>query len=130
MDSLLLQDWISVADNGPTSPGIAQGAPGYIDVSEYQDLVFYLHVPSPITSGPLPQIEYQTSPSADDASFLPMVVVPSTFLGGGVLVTTVLGKYASVPPAKYVRWFCSNGTNGGYQAQCTFRIWMSGVRMP
>jgi hypothetical protein len=128
MDSMLLQDWISVADNSQeVGAGIAQGAPGYIDVSEYQDLVFYLHVPSPITSGPLPQIEYQTSPCADDASFLPMVTVPSTFLGGGILVTPVLGKYAAVPPAKYVRWYCGGG---GYFQQCTFRIWMSGVRMP
>jgi hypothetical protein len=128
LDSLLLQDWVSVADNSSSgSLGIAQGAPGYIDISEYQDLVFYLHVASPISSGPLPQIAYQTAPDADEASFLTMLNVPTSFVGGGVIVNTIVGKYATIPPAKYVRWFCGGS---GYSVACTFRIWMSGVRLP
>ena len=131
MDSLLLQDWVTVSNGGAgNQSAVAQGAPGYLDVSEYEDLVFYLHIATPISPSipptpNIPLISYQTAPSAEDSAFLTMFQLPNSFLGGGTRADVVLGRYALVPPAKYVRWICS-GT--GYI--CTFRIWVAGFRLP
>jgi hypothetical protein len=126
VDTLLLQDWVTVADNNPVSTGIAQSAASYLDISEYQDLVFFLNVTTPIQGGPLPQIEYQTAPVAEESAFLPMLLVPSSFTGGP-RADAVLGRFSRVPPAKYVRWFCGGN---GYTQSCTFSIWVAGYRLP
>jgi len=124
MNSLLLQDWVSVA-NATSLPTVAQGAAGYLDVSEYQDLVFFLsapQLPNPI------QLLYQTSPTAKDSDFVTMLsLVAPAGVNSLQQANAILGSYSYVPPAKYVRWACF-GT-GGPSYQCTFRIWVAGYRI-
>jgi hypothetical protein len=126
MDSLLLQDWTTVNNNN--SGVVTQGAPSYLDVSEYHDLAFYLHLPSGITTGGgtgLPLLQYQTAPVAEESAFQVMFQTPGTFTGG-TRVDVIRGSYSPVPPSKYVRWVCiGTGYNG-----CTFRIWVVGYRLP
>src|SRR5260370_15255274 len=106
MDALLLQDWATFSlVGGGASSKITQGAPGYLDVSEYHDLVFYLHVATSVAAGGIPVIQYQTAPTAEDSGFLTLFQTPSTF-AGGTRVDVILGSYSPVPPSKYVRWMC------------------------
>jgi hypothetical protein len=126
MDSLLLQDWVTIANSvqatGAT-PTLTQGATGYLDVSEFQDLVFYFDAKE--VTNPT-KILYQTSPTAEDSDFLTMLTIaPPAGIGAVQQTNTVLGKYSLVPPAKYVRWLCS-----GTDYYCTFRIWIAGYRVP
>ena len=118
MDALVLQDWLTV-QTGSEPSNITQGAPGYLDVSDYQDLVFYLHVPTPIITG-IPTFQYQTAPVAEESAFLTMYQTPASFTGG-TRTDAILGSYSPIPPARYVRWVCAGN---GYQ--CTFRILVAG----
>jgi hypothetical protein len=120
MDSLLLQDWTTVSA-GTAVAGITQGAPGYLDVSEYHDLVFYLHVATAVSG--IPIIQYQTAPVAEESAFLTMFQTPASF-SGGTRVDKILGSYSPIPPSKYVRWACA-----GNSYTCTFRVWVSGYRL-
>jgi len=126
MDSLLLQDWITIANSVNASgatPTLTQGSVGYLDVSEYQDVVFYFHAQQ--ISNPT-KILYQTSPTAEDSEFLTMLTIaPAAGVGEVLQANAILGKYSLVPPAKYVRWLCF-----GTDYFCTFRIWIAGYRVP
>src|SRR5260370_12706322 len=78
MDALLLQDWATVSlVGGGASSKITQGAPGYLDVSEYHDLVFYLHVATSVAAGGIPAIPYPTAPTRGDPGFLSKFLTPS-----------------------------------------------------
>jgi hypothetical protein len=122
MDALLLQDWVTLQTGGnPAS--LTQSAACYLDVSDYHDLVFFIDA-SEMSQPANPIIQYQTAPVAEDSLFVPMLSLPSSFTGG-VRADVILGSYALVPPARYVRWKCL----GSYAWQCTFRIWVAGSRL-
>jgi len=122
METLLLQDWLTI-QNGTGTPTISQGAPGYLDVSEYQDLVFYLDAQQ-IANPTI--LEYQTAPSAEESAFLTMLSIqPANGVTSLHRADAILGSYAPVPPAKYARWVCF-----GTSYMCTFRIWVAGYRLP
>lgn len=119
MKTCLLQDWITV--NAADNQVIAQSAHQYVDLGQFEDLVFYLDVRK-FESGPI--LGYETSPTKQDSSFLPMIA-PIAITTVGVRVDRAMFSTAAVPPARYVRWKITTG--GGTWAM-TFRIWMTAYR--
>lgn len=122
MDGLLLQDWVTIRSNGDVSAWVTQGADCWIDLEEYEDLVFYLDVRE--VSGGAVQMNYQTSPTKLETSFLPML--PPFTLAAGVRVDRAFFATAAVPAARYVRWTLT-GPVGTWDA--TFRIWLATFAM-
>jgi len=119
-----VQDWVTLAAaTGITS--IIQGADRWLEVPTVADAVFYLDVKQPgtTTSTAVVTINYQTAPRREDSSFVTMLGVPliSTTTTN---VGAVLGAYAQVPMAKYVRWQLSFTA----AASVTFRLWMATYR--
>jgi hypothetical protein len=122
MDTCLLQDWITVGAHdtgGPTS--VIQSAHQYVDLGQFEDLVFYLDVRKYTGSV---AASYETSPTRQDSSFLPMLA-PITLAAIGLRVDKAFFSTAAVPPARYVRWRLSTG-GGAWSA--TLRIWMTAYK--
>jgi hypothetical protein len=99
MDSFLLQDYITLSNPGPSGATITQGASSWLDVSRYEDLVFYVDVKSIDVGTP---IFLQTAPTREEKSFLTMV--PPIALVNGTTPVPALAMYCQVPAAAYVRW--------------------------
>jgi hypothetical protein len=118
VDALLLQDWLSVSLT--TSVPVTQGASGWLDVADYEDLVFYLHV-TQATNSPT-TITYQTAPVAQDSAFVNLI--PAITLSPGTVRTDqILAAYAQTAPARYVRWVLTPPPGAG--SAITFRIWVA-----
>jgi hypothetical protein len=122
MEGLLLQDWVTIRSNGDLSAWVTQGADRWIDLEDYEDLVFYLDVRE--VSGGAVQMSYQTSPTKLETSFLTMM--PAFTLAAGVRVDRAFFATAAVPAARYVRWKLT-GPVGTWDA--TFRIWLATFAM-
>jgi hypothetical protein len=115
---MLVQDWVTLQ----LTADAAQGADKYLDVSAYEDLVFFLEVKQ-ILSVQL-TMEYQTAPNRLSSDFVTMVsFTPVT----GVRTDAVLASYAAVPIARYVRWYFSTGDGGN--GNITFRLWAAGYSL-
>jgi hypothetical protein len=81
------------------------------------DAVFYLDVKQP---GSGITINYQTGPRREDSSFVTMFAVPIASTTT-TRADAVLGAYAQVPMAKYVRWQLGFTS----ASSVTFRLWMA-----
>ena len=114
MQTVLLQDWLTIAGHDGIGP-IAQSAHDYVDLGDHEDLVFYLQV-ADASGGPA--LSYQTSPTRQDSSFLPMIA-PVT-MSPGTRADRVFFATAAVPPSRYVRW----SVKGGTAFSTTFRVWV------
>ncbi len=123
MDTCLLQDWITVNASDTGSPSsVTQSAHQYIDLGRFEDLVFYLDVRR--YTGAVVAVNYETSPTRQDSSFLPMIA-PITLAAIGLRVDKAFFSTAAVPPARYVRWRLST-LGGAWSA--TLRIWMTAYK--
>jgi hypothetical protein len=118
MDSILLQNW-TVISGATTLTSIAQGADSWLDLGDYEDVSFILEVKE--VTGTV-TMNYETSPSFEDASFI-ACVTPFT-LTTGVRTDRVLAAYASVPVSQYLRWRLTNPGGAGTW-DTVFRIWLS-----
>lgn len=120
MESVLLQELATLSGRDGIA-NIVQSAHQYLDIGQNEDLVFYIDVRdlSP-TSGNL-SIVYETSPTAQDSSFLGMLA-PLVLKTAGVRADRAAFSTAAVPPARFVRWRlqCSGGP-----WNVTFRIWVA-----
>lgn len=113
-----MQDWVTLAFAGALTPGtLTQGADRWLEVKTSADAVFYLDVKQP---GSGITVNYQTAPRREDASFVTMasVLIATTTT---TAFNTVLGAYAAVPMAKYVRWQLAFTA----ASSLTFRLWMA-----
>ena len=124
MRGFLLQDWITVrayaGGSGPTVvPAVAQGADSWVDIGDFEDLVFTLDVRE--VSSTSFSLAYETSPTRADAAFKAML--PAFRPTVGQRVDRVFSSVAGVPPARFVRWKISCSTAGTYDL--TFRIWLA-----
>jgi hypothetical protein len=120
VDSVLLQDWVTLSLGSSVSPNtITQGADKWLDLTTVTDAVFYLDVKQPGSGSNA--IAYQTAPRREDASFVTMVTMPIA-LTTTTQTTPVIAAYASVPVARYVRWQVSFA---GSLLSVTFRIWLA-----
>jgi hypothetical protein len=118
MEPFLLQDWLTLATSASTTLNVIQGADAWLDVGNYEDLVFYLDVKN-VTVGGV-KMSYETSPTCENGSFLPLV--PPFAVPQGLTSSPVLSSYANVPAARYVRWHLMPVMNGW---TATFRVWLS-----
>jgi hypothetical protein len=125
MDTLLLQDWVSISaitQIASQTVFLTQSAAKWLDVTAFEDLVFYLDVGS-VQAGT--KMSYQGSPSRDDAAFTNLV--PLFSVSPGQRVDTALVEYSVASP-KYVRWQLHTASGGTGPTQSTFRVFVAGYR--
>ena len=124
MIGTLLQDWVTIrGDSGAGSPrvtSIAQSAESWLDLGDFEDLVFFLDVRE-FTNASL-KLGYETSPIKQDGSFLPMV--GPFLIAAGQRVDRAFSSMCAVPPARYVRWRLSGPSASGV-FDVTFRVWVA-----
>jgi hypothetical protein len=104
MDAFVLQDWVTI--RGAANTTVTQGENEWLDLSPYEDVVFWLQV-SEVTG--VPTLLYQTSPNKDESFFAAQT---AGMTGTGValaasstsVVTPVFAWNALFPLARYVRW--------------------------
>jgi hypothetical protein len=117
MDAALLQSWTTIAGTSVIA-SVPQSAHEYLDIGEHEDLAFYLDVRR-LTGGVT--INYETSPTAEDSGFLP-IIRPFAISAMGLRVDNAFFAFAATPAARFVRWRLSN--SGGVNWNVTFRIWV------
>ncbi len=101
MHTFILQDYTTIRGAGAT---VTQGEAGWIDLSSYQDVVFWVDVRE--ITGTTVTLTLQTSPTKDDAMFLPLVSPTAITTSPNPSVLKALMTSASTPNpvARYVRW--------------------------
>ena len=114
MQGFTVQPWITLKGSSNNFP-IVQSASGWIDVGDFEDLVFYTDVRE--VSGGV-TLTFETAPVAENAAFVAMFAGFSA--ATGVRVDSVLASQpgTKVPAARYVRWRISAG--GAWDI--TFRV--------
>ena len=124
MHAILLCDWTTVQGTTSSSP-IVQGDDQWIDLTPYQEAVFWVdcrEVTGTVT------LNLETSPSRDDVYFKSMVNPTAGQTGISLVNGTAPVAYAALlasaptPLARWVRWKLV-GTGSTWDA--TFRIWAS-----
>jgi len=116
MHAYILQDWTTIRGSSAVLT-MTQEEPGWLDLSPYQDVVFWLDVKEALNS---PTITFQTSPSKDDYLFAAVAagqVMPAAGATAPVVVSALMYT-ASVPLARYLRWQITS--SGAWDA--TFRV--------
>ena len=111
--SFVLQDWLLLESTVGTA--ITQPENGWLDLSDYQDVTFYLLVNQ---ASATTTISYQTSPDKTDSVFTNMVPAITMAASASPTVTEVLMLSAAVPLARFVRWQIT----GPNQWSANFRI--------
>lgn len=115
MHTFILQDWTTIRGGVTT---VTQGESGWLDLTPYQDLVFWVDCRE--ISGS-PSITLQTSPAKDEALFMPIVASFSLTASATPAVKTALmsASTSTNPPiARYLRW----QLNGTPTWDTTFRV--------
>jgi hypothetical protein len=113
MHSFILQDWTTIRGGVAT---VIQGEADWLDLSSYQDCIFFLDVRE--ASG-TPTITFQTSPTKDEALFQTMItatLMTASATGAAAIKATLTN--AIVPVARFVRW----QINGTITWDSTFRV--------
>jgi hypothetical protein len=100
MHSFVLQDYTTIR-GGTGASTITQGEAGWLDLSAYQDVIFYIDTREATGS---PTIYFQTSPTKDESLFTAMVSGGTGLSAGTVTAVKALMSGATVPVARYVRW--------------------------
>jgi hypothetical protein len=118
MEGIIVQPWITLR-SASSNYGIVQSAGAWIDVGDFEDLVFYTDVRE-VNGGVT--MTFETAPVAEDAAFVAMFAGFSVTTG--VRVDSLLAELpaVSVPAARYVRWRLS-GTASSWDL--TFRVFAS-----
>lgn len=100
MHTFILQDYITV--RGSSSATVTQNESGWLDLTPYQDLVFWIDTRNASTNAVT--LRLQTSPTKDEGMFTD--IIASFSLSSTALVTqkAALLSAATCPVARYVRW--------------------------
>lgn len=122
MYAFLLQDWVTIQSG--TSGAIIQGEDGWLDLSDFLDVVVFLETKQVSASSGNMGMSYQTSPSKDEVLFQNMYDPTTVAMSVGVTTTVLLRDIALCPLARWLRWQILP-TGGGASYQATFRIWVS-----
>jgi hypothetical protein len=120
MHAYTLQDWTTIRGSS-SALTITQEEGGWLDLSPYQDVVFWVDGRSSTNT---PTLTLQTSPSKDDALFMPLaagVSMPVAGMSSPQVVSALMLAAASpnVPLARWVRWQLT-ATTGTWDV--TFRV--------
>jgi hypothetical protein len=114
MHAFILQEWITIRGSVTT---VTQGEDGWLDLTAYQDLVFWVDCRE--VTGTTPAISFQTSPTKDDSLFTNVIASANLAANAAPTVTKALLASATVPVARYLRWQIT-GPAGTWDA--TFRV--------
>ena len=111
MHSFILQDWITVRGGVAT---MSQAESGWLDLSDYQDAVFWLEAKEALGS---PTLYIQTAPTKDESLFsnIQSQLIAAT---GGLYTLKVLMATANLPISRWVRW----SITGTATWDSTFRV--------
>lgn len=117
MHAFVLQDWTTI--RGTSGATIVQGEDGWLDLSAYQDVVFWLDCRE--VTGASNTLNYQTSPTRDETLFQNMLAAGITMAAASTpVVSKALLSGAAVPIARYLRWSITGTAVTPWDA--TFRI--------
>jgi hypothetical protein len=97
--SFVIQDWLLLEGGGNST--FTQPENSWLDLSDYQDVTFFLLVNQTSTGN---TISYQTSPDKTDSVFQNMAPAVTLAASATPTVTQVLMLSAAVPLARWVRW--------------------------
>lgn len=97
MHTFILQDFTTI--RGASSTTITQNESGWLDLTPYQDLVFWIETRE--LTGAV-TLRLQTSPTKDEAMFTD--IIASFALSVTVTQKPALLGVATCPVARYVRW--------------------------
>ncbi len=123
MQALLLQDWVTVGGTAAVS-SIVQDQVGWLDMTPFQDVTFWLDVRDANGGGGTLTVAYQTSPVEDEGYFFNMVSPVTMTAGSSPTRSLGLLNGASVAVARWLRWKVSqSGAAANWDA--TFRIWVA-----
>lgn len=121
MRPFVLQDWITVRSTGkpppPYGPNFVQDVAGWLDLSAFQDVVFWLHL------GQVAALSrctltwcFQTAPTKDETLFQTMISTQTAYTTIAspiitVLPVTLTGAIAggTTPLSTWVRWMIQVG---------------------
>jgi hypothetical protein len=122
MHGFILQDWTTIRGGGSVTT-ITQQETDWLDLSPYQDVVFWIDVKETTnnsTAGGSPTLYLQTSPTLDDVFFQSMATGVTMVAAAAPTVLALLMASATttVPVARYVRWQIVGTTTW----DATFRI--------
>lgn len=112
----LLQEWTTI--QVPLSGTVAQDENGWLDLTNYDDIVVWSQVR---TASNISTLDIETSPTKDDGWFTSMAS-PSVAAATAPVVTKVIFSSATTPLARFVRWKVT--ASGAGAANITFRIWI------
>ncbi len=115
MHAFMLQDWTTIRGSVTT---VTQGEDGWLDLTAYQDLVFWVDCREQSGSS-APTIAFQTSPTKDESLFTSIVTATTLAASATPTVVKALLASATVPIARYLRWQLT-GPSGTWDA--TFRV--------
>lgn len=116
MHTFILQDWTTIRGSVTT---VTQGEAGWLDLTPFQDLVFWIDCREESTS---PTLTVQTSPTKDETLFTPMFSAITLSSNTTPVIKPALmsaGTSTNPPVARYIRWQLASGTTTW---DATFRI--------
>lgn len=102
MFAFLLQDLVTVRSSLTTE--LVQSEAAWLDCSQYQDLVFWLDLRYANPAAGTITMHYETAPVKDPKLFVDVVSSFSIGTTPGVIMTSALAEFASVPAASWLRW--------------------------
>ena len=114
MHAFILQDWTTI--RGSVTQ-VTQGEDGWLDLTAYQDLVFWVDCRE--VTGTTPSITFQTAPTKDESLFTAIVTATTLSASANPTIVKATLAGATVPIARYLRWQL-NGPSGTWDA--TFRV--------
>ena len=118
MHTFILQDWTTIRGTSTTAT-ITQGESGWLDLTSYQDVVFWVDVRE--FTGTTVTMTLQTSPTKDDSLFTAIVTAFLLVLNTSTAqIQKATLSNATVPLARYVRWQLNGPAVTPWDA--TFRV--------
>jgi hypothetical protein len=114
----LTPGYITIRSGGTN---VTQDEDGYLDLSSFQDVFFYLDCKE-FAGSPASQIQFETSPTKDDSLFQVLTNCgPTAFTVAVTVFKNILSTNPNVPLARYVRWkyVAASGTT-----DATFRVYV------
>ena len=127
MYGFVMQDWVTV--RGSTLAQFNQNESDWLNLSAFQDVVFWVDIREVTTTGVL-SFFLQTAPTKDEVLFQTMpaggagssfpAAVATPVLVAGALPRAILAASPNVPLSTWVRWAVSNSIAATWDV--TFRI--------
>lgn len=115
----LMQDWTTIAGDGPTP--ITQSAHTWPALDDFSNVTFWLEVREVDSAiGGAVTLTYETSPTQDESAFRPLASMSLTVSAAPVITKVRLGDNPQVALGRFIRWTLRGPASGLWKA--CFRI--------